>query len=503
MTHDALWEALEATLEIESKHRRDLEAVVAEAAAAPRHALSPWALWMLIGVARHVRRQQRAVDVVQRGLGVSPAAVVRGLRGLPRGARKSGQIDVSAEYHFHERGLRFRDLGRHETLDVDLLDGDTEHVDAQLLAECLRSIPGHSDGDARLWSLHHSCETFAFAFDELGELGLLEPHPEASHLQRLSAEATRHHDLLLQVGHAYDRADWMLNVLGRLAVTARAGDWVEADRIARVHRDRAPWARVFTRARAAEQQAQRRERLLGYKPENRDGTVITALIELDPMAAAEHVREALAGPRDQRCVAAMREIRHRIDRSYSPNPDYSAEVIALFRRLDPEGADRDYAIWPLCAGFLLDRKLHVDEVIATFASLGDFLACRASLLAFEHAPGLAIPLLRRALRGSSPVARADAAAILAQFGEPWCASMLAEALEASDDFVDTLECRAALHILQDPDHAARAWEAAYPIGEAEEEMLVRVQEYVRARMGDLEREVNPIQIKRQRERQAD
>lgn len=82
MAHDALWGAITAATELENCH--DAEAAVAEAAAAPRHGLSPWALWMLIAVALHLRRQRRVDEIVRRQLGVGPEVVARsGWQALP------------------------------------------------------------------------------------------------------------------------------------------------------------------------------------------------------------------------------------------------------------------------------------------------------------------------------------------------------------------------------------------------------------------------------------
>jgi hypothetical protein len=224
-----------------------------------------------------------------------------------------------------------------------------------------------------------------------------------------------------------------------------------------------------------------------------------ALVELDAMAAAPYVREVLAGPQDQRCTAALRAVR-RGHRSFFPRPDYGADVIALFRRVDRDEEGFGYAIWPLCAEHLLERGLYVDEVIASFSSLPETFTARAALLAFQHAPDLAVPLLRRALHAASPITRADAVAILVLLGEPWCAPTVAEALETSADLEGTLEWRAGLQVLKDPGGAARVWEASHPLTEEDRACTVRAEVWIRQRMGDLRNDVARACVERKKTR---
>jgi hypothetical protein len=452
---------------------------------------------MLIAIAKHLGRQRRVDETVRDALGVGPEVVARsGWGALPEHVSRGAWVEGSrGAFLFLDRGIRFHDRGRHEILEIDLRDGDVEHVDVQLLADCLRHIPGSRDGDTRLWMLHASYETFGFAFDELVELGLLELHPRAPHLARVPAEVEPHLVALRDFGWRFG-ADHYGGAHGHLAMAARIGDWIEADRLAERRGDNGKWARVFTRPRAAEQAAERRARLLALAPVDRAGTAITALVELDAMAAAPHVREALAGPLDGRCATVLRTIRCYDDTPWSPTPDYGDDVLALFRRIDPQGMGFEYLIWPLCARFLLDRGLHVEEVLAAFPSLGDALAPHGALVAFDHAPDLAAPLLRRALHARVPTTRADAAAVLVLLGEPWCAATLAEALGASADPAPAFECRAALRMMHDPDGAARAWEAAHPLTGMDERWSVGVEVWIQQRMDELYPEVEPIRRRR-------
>src|SRR5262249_4711019 len=88
----------------------------------------------------------------------------------------------------------------------------------------------------------------------------------------------------------------------------------------------------------------------------------------------------------------------------------------------------------------------------------------AFLLALEHAPGLALPLVRRALRSAVPANRCVVAAVLALIDRPWSRRELLAALEASDDQEQTADCRAALLECHDEEarRAVREWEERNP-----------------------------------------
>jgi hypothetical protein len=485
MAHEALWEALTDVLD----RRSTGEAAVVAALEGPGHALSPWALWTLIAIARHLNRQQKLDEYVRAELGVDLRRVARSGRVvLPDHVPRRGRLGVYGTYRFYERHIRFDHDSVYHSVKVDLVDGDVEHVALWLLAEWISGESALRHCDMRLYGLHPSCETLEYAFDELFELGLIVLRPGITRLARLSAEAEPYASKLVEVGYGY--GGYLCGTpVDHLGVAARLGDWLEADRLAQRSGERTEWARGLTAPRAAAQQAERRDRLLALHRADRDGRALLSLIELDAMAAAPYVRAVLAGPPDQRCAAAMDAIRFRGPLSYQPNPDYGADVIALLRRIDREELGFGYAIWPLCAGFLLDRGLYVDEVIAAFSSLPDIFTSGAAILAFQHAPDLAVPLLRRALHATSPVTRADAVAILLLINEPWCAPVLAEALETSADPEGTLEWRAGLQVLEDPGSAVRVWDASHPLTEEDRACIVRAEVWIRKRVGDLRNDV--------------
>jgi hypothetical protein len=88
----------------------------------------------------------------------------------------------------------------------------------------------------------------------------------------------------------------------------------------------------------------------------------------------------------------------------------------------------------------------------------------AVLLALEHAPELALPLIRKGLLSDIPMNRSQIAAILTLIAKPWSRRELLGALQASDDQEKTADARAAL--LESGDEEAEkavlAWEERNP-----------------------------------------
>jgi hypothetical protein len=103
-------------------------------------------------------------------------------------------------------------------------------------------------------------------------------------------------------------------------------------------------------------------------------------------------------------------------------------------------------------------------VIADLAKAGGTEIGEAVLLSLEHAPELALPLIRKGLVADVPMNRTQVAAILALINAPWCKRELLRALEVSDDQEKTDDARAALLEFGDEtaQRAVLAWEVRNP-----------------------------------------
>jgi hypothetical protein len=114
--------------------------------------------------------------------------------------------------------------------------------------------------------------------------------------------------------------------------------------------------------------------------------------------------------------------------------------------------------------FLLHHGHRREEVLATLPRAGGYELGEACLLALEHAPGLALPLIRRALCSGVPANRTTVAAILALIDRPWSRRELLAKLQTFDDQGRTADCRAALLECHDGEahRAVRDWEERNP-----------------------------------------
>ena len=114
--------------------------------------------------------------------------------------------------------------------------------------------------------------------------------------------------------------------------------------------------------------------------------------------------------------------------------------------------------------FLLRHEHRKEDLLAALPAAAGTEIGEACLLALEHAPELAIPLIRRALLADIPVNRSTVAAILALIDEPWSRRELLAALETSDDHEKTADARAALleSRAEDAHRAVAAWEQRNP-----------------------------------------
>jgi hypothetical protein len=149
----------------------------------------------------------------------------------------------------------------------------------------------------------------------------------------------------------------------------------------------------------------------------------------------------------------------------SPNASsWCAEVFAMWQRVAPKGQASHPYVWTRCSEFLLHQGYQKKEVAAALPLVGGSLVGDTALMALEHAPEVALSLIRCALRSDVPANRMTAAAVLALIDNPWSRAELLAVLRESDDQEATCECRAALAESREPEarRAVEDWEARNP-----------------------------------------
>jgi hypothetical protein len=185
---------------------------------------------------------------------------------------------------------------------------------------------------------------------------------------------------------------------------------------------------------------------------------LQALSDLEAPDVNRRIEDALRGPPSGLTSAALNVIGQQDD------PRWCVAVHDLFARVDPTARAPQPHLWMTSLKFLLRHGHRATEVVAALARAGRTEIGEAVLLSLEHAPELALPLIRRGLLADVPIDRTTVAAILAVIGRPWSVRELLGALEASDDQEKTADARAAL--LESGDEEARAavlaWEERNP-----------------------------------------
>jgi hypothetical protein len=183
-----------------------------------------------------------------------------------------------------------------------------------------------------------------------------------------------------------------------------------------------------------------------------------ALADLGAADLDQCLIDALSGPPTGAISAALDIIGQQDDPRWCPH------LYTLLRRTDPAQQAPSPHIWMTSLRLLLRHGHHTADVIAALPRAGGTEMGEAVLLALEHAPELALPLIRKGLLADIPINRIEVAAILAVINKPWSRRELLGALSASDDQEKTADARAALVETGDAEaeKAVLEWEERNP-----------------------------------------
>jgi hypothetical protein len=414
---------------------------------------SPWDTWTLIALTRHRQRQSWVAEIIRTRLRGAPADLAAiGALGHPDGVPQGGPVPglPEWEYFFHGRGCCISHKVDGDAIDVDFWDDSAEYFDTFFFKNYLESLRRPEPPEKRLRDLHPSARAVTIAVNDLLAAGALTP-------------------LLDGDTQPYRLADEVLAVAGdidsfctawsypdrRVWLAALIGDWPAADEAAAGR----PELTAITDPRAGrcrEIRWQRLRRDLGE--EYRAADALQALADLRAPGLDQCLEVALSGPPSGLISAALEVIGQQDD------PRWCARVHELFCRVDPAGQLPQPHIWMTAPKFLLRHGHRTPEVIASLAKAGRTEVGEAVLLSLEHAPELALPLIRKGLLADVPWDRTQVAAILALIIAPWSRRELLGALRASDDQEKTADARAAL--LESGDEEAQravlAWEERNP-----------------------------------------
>jgi hypothetical protein len=432
----------------------DLHAAI-EALPAAGALPSPWETWTLIGLVRHRRRQLWVGEVITTRLNGSMDRLGRmGALGQPQDRPHGGTVPGLPvwEYYFHGKGCCLTHKITGEAIDVDFFSDSAEYFDLFFYQNYLKSLRDPEPPEWRLLELHASVSAIRLAVESLLTAGALVPLPgRDSHPFRIA-------DAML--GHEADIdsfcAAWA-DAARRPWLAALVGDWLAAHEEAVRAGD--PTLAALTVGRAEQCRHQRRQRLLqARRKEELARDALHGLADLGGEGLDTALSEALRGPLGGVTSAALEVIVKRDDAAWC------REVHRLFRRTTPDAPPPQPHLWMAALKFLLRHDHRQQEVLAALSRAGGCEMGEAVLLALEHAPHLALPLIRRALCSKVPANRCAVAAVLALIDRPWSRRELIAALEASDEQEQTADCRAALLECRDEQghRAVHDWEQRNP-----------------------------------------
>lgn len=418
------------------------------------HALpSPWETWALIGLVRHRNRQVWVADVIRNRLRGAPADLaMMGALGRPDGFPQSGPVPGMPEweYFFHGRGCCLTHKVDGDAIDVDFWDDSAEYLDTFFFTKYLESLRRPEPPEQRLRELHRSARTVRIAVEDLIAAGALTPLPgRDSHPPRVADAVLDHADAIVAFCGAWE------NPANRLWLGAICGDWIAAHESATGRPD----FTAITGPRAEQCRELRRQRLQkDLKEQYRAADALHALANLGAADLDKCLIDALSGPPTGVISAALDIIRQQDDPRWCPH------LYTLFRRTDPAQPAPSPHIWMASLRLLLRHGHHAADVIAALPKAAGTEIGEAVLLALEHAPEFALPLIRKALLADISINRIEVAAILAIINKPWSRQELLGALAASDDQEKTVDARAAL--VETGDHEAQkavlTWEERNP-----------------------------------------
>lgn len=414
---------------------------------------SPWETWTLVGLARHRGRQLWVADLIRTRLRGAPSDLAAvGALGHPAGVPQSGPVPglPEWEYYFHGRGCCLTHKVDGDRIDVDFYGDTAEYFDTFFYRNYLESLRRPEPPEQRLRELHPSARAVTIAVDDLLAAGALTPlEDRESHPYRLADEVIAALDAIDAFCTAWSEPE------RRLWLAALVGDWPAADEAAAGR----PESTALTGRRARRCKEMRWERLrrnLGQPFQGADA--LQALADLKAPDTDQRVADALRGPPTGLVSAALDVIGRQND------PEWCGQVYELFARTDPAAQAPQPHIWMTSLKFLLRHGHRPAEVTAALAAAGRTEIGEAVLLSLEHAPELALPLVRKGLLADVPIDRTTVAAILAVVGKPWSFRELLGALDASDEQEKTADARAALLESGDEEaqNAVLAWEERNP-----------------------------------------
>jgi hypothetical protein len=394
---------------------------------------SPWDAWTLLGLLRFRELQYWVAEVVRSKLGgdLGRLATV-GALGHPEQIPGAGIVPglPDWEYHFHGRGCMLTRRKDGMEIDVDFVDDGAEFIDAYFYRNHLKSLREPEPVERRVLALHPSIDAIEVSLGVLHQTGLLD------------GKSCNHFKIAPEL---LARVDDVTPALRRWESESQSG---ATDPFSL-------W--LASGEQGALERRERRAALTVALNGERNSAALRGLADLGIPDLESHLQQVLKGPAGAAMSAALEMI------STSDDPKWCGELYAVLDRTPSSSADGTPYAQVRCLEFLFRHAYRKVDLRRALSRDWGAMEGEVALIAMEHAPDLALHIVRRALRSSIPLSRQEAAALLAAVDRPWSRRELLAVLDESDDHHLSAAARAGLRLCHDP-HAAEAlahWELTH------------------------------------------
>jgi hypothetical protein len=348
----------------------------------------PWLGWLAIALLRQRERQAWHRYIVKTR--------------LPEVRRAEDSGDVPGlpgwSYRFHGIGCCLTGPDG-ECIDVDVRDAEARIIDPYFFAWRVRSVCARALPEVRLWRWMLDQELLVAALSDLRGWGAIE-YPDGDHHFRLAEPLE-----------------------GRVRGVAGC-DFQDPVTQAR-------WSAVLGDSEELALVAKHRAWVLSKLEDPKGRSILAAAAEILGREDLLDACRRLVARQDPLTSGSAIEILRR--RDYSGFTEEARAVLAL---LSPS-EDLPYPAYQALA-YLLEYGADPDSVRKRFVEFASVERARGfkgnpflgeyAVLALRFFPSLAMALVRRALRSTTPICVEETAAMLCAIGEPWCVRELTSAL---------------------------------------------------------------------------
>lgn len=413
--------------------------------------ITPWAFWTLFSLVNHRQRQEFVLTCVQQ-LGGDVSLISKlGNSGHPN-IPGNGIVPHHKDwkFYFHGIGCELINTITGEEIDVDFFDYTADWFDENFYLHYLESLKTPAVWEERVRHLHPTLETVFISTDELLEHQLLELHSE-KHPFRLAFDWKPVRELTNAIEEQLQSNTGQL--LEKLSIVSN--DWSQIDPSRYANSLQAKLSEAKRRVREMREKTLRK----CFSKGTHNTQALRGLFDLKSSHYPHAMKTALASKQGSQFSEALELIIE------SNDGRWVQDVSQKIKHLDQ--LDEHPTVLPFrylkSLEYLLQQAPERSHLREELLNTDFRFTAYAAILALEYLPDVALELLQRALKSCVPNNQSVSATALMFIDQPWSHQILLNALNESNDWEATIECRNAMRLLNNTDlHAAvDRWESDY------------------------------------------